>query len=139
MKPKHQRLAILIGGLCIVGSVVFITAMSLSESLVFFYTPSDFGHTYISREQRIRVGGLVVPQSLKKNQTTFSFKIKDQDATLEIRYAGILPDLFREEQAIVAEGYLESPGFFRAESVLAKHDENYKPPETCSTSDSHAR
>src|SRR3990167_1329840 len=128
MKPKHQRLLLLCIGCALVGSLIFITLKSLSENILFFYTPSDLSHTYIHRETLIRIGGTVAPGSVhREGNDTISFKITDSQGSLLISYTGPLPDLFRENQAIVAEGYLEGNRFFRAQSVLAKHDETYMP------------
>lgn len=129
MKPKHQRLLFILGGLFVLSLITFFTLTSLYESLIFFYTPSDLTHTYVHREQPIRVGGLVAPQSVKSEGETVYFKITDQKEILTVVYKGLLPDLFREGQGVVAEGYLERPGFFKADSILAKHDEKYMPKE----------
>ncbi len=129
VKPKHQRLLFILGGLGVLSLVAFFTLTSLYESLIFFYTPSDLIHTYVHREHPIRVGGLVALQSVKIEGETVHFKITDQKEMLHVTYKGVLPDLFREGQGVVAEGYLEGPGFFKADSILAKHDEKYMPKE----------
>ncbi len=89
----------------------------------------DIAQKKIHPDQRIRVGGLVKPQSLRHEGTNVHFTLMDQKETLEVSYDGLLPDLFREGQGVVAEGYLRHPHIFKAESVLAKHDENYMPKE----------
>lgn len=129
VKLKHQRLLFILGGLGLLSLITFLTLRFLSESLIFFYTPSDLLHKYVHREHLIRVGGLVVPQSVKIERDNVYFKITDQQEMINVTYTGILPDLFREGQSVVAEGYLEGPGFFKADSILAKHDEKYMPKE----------
>ncbi len=134
MKPKHQRLWVLCVGCGLIGGLVFITLTSLSENILFFYTPSDLTHTYVHREKLIRVGGIVAPGSVHREGSAISFKITDSQASLTIGCTDPLPNLFREGQAIVAEGYFEGTGFFRAQSVLAKHDETYMPKNVVDTS-----
>jgi len=97
---------------------------------VFFYTPSEVAEKQLDTGQRFRLGGLVENGSLKRGEgTTVSFVVTDKRATLPVTYTGVLPDLFREGQGVVAEGMLTSEGVFHADSVLAKHDEKYMPPE----------
>jgi len=97
---------------------------------VFFYTPSEVAEKHLDTGQRFRLGGLVENGSLKRGEgTTISFVVTDKRATLPVTYTGVLPDLFREGQGVVAEGALTSEGVFHADSVLAKHDEKYMPPE----------
>lgn len=129
MKPKYQRLLWISAGLGCLSLVVFFTLTSLYENLIFFYTPSDLSHTYVHREHLIRVGGLVPFHSVQKNGDVIYFTITDQKKTLHVAYKGELPDLFREGQSVVAEGYLEGPELFRANAILAKHDETYMPKE----------
>ena len=129
MKPKHQRLLLICGaftGVCLAG---YLTLSAFQDSLVFFYTPSDLLQKQILPEQRIRIGGLVQPQSLLQKGESVSFKVTDNNKTLDVIYQGILPDLFKEGQGVVAEGYLIHSNLFQAESVLAKHDETYMPKE----------
>jgi cytochrome c-type biogenesis protein CcmE len=129
MKPKHQRLLVITGALGGLGLVLILALTSLRESLIFFYTPSEVQNTYIHREKRIRVGGLVSPHSVVKEGEKVRFTLTDHHKTLAVAYEGLLPDLFREGQGVVAEGYLQDPTLFRAEVVLAKHDETYMPRE----------
>lgn len=103
--------------------------MAFQEALIFYYTPSNLVHKNISPLTRIRVGGLVEARSIKPQGESVTFKITDRTHVLRATYRGILPDLFREGQGVVAEGYLLSPTEFRAETVLAKHDEKYMPKE----------
>jgi len=109
---------------------VGLVLMALRDSIVFFYTPSEVAEKHLDTGQRFRLGGLVENGSLKRGEgTTVSFVITDKRATLPVTYTGVLPDLFREGQGVVAEGALTSEGVFHADSVLAKHDEKYMPPE----------
>jgi cytochrome c-type biogenesis protein CcmE len=109
---------------------VSLVLFALRDSIVFFYTPSEVAEKHLETGQRFRLGGLVEDGSLKRGEgTTVSFVITDKRATLPVTYTGVLPDLFREGQGVVAEGMLTSEGVFHADSVLAKHDEKYMPPE----------
>lgn len=129
MKRKTQRLYfILLGGLALAtGMVLILTAFE--DSIVFFYSPTEITQQSLKPDQRIRIGGLVEAGSVVKDGDTVSFTVTDTAETLDVVYRGILPDLFREGQGIVAEGQMTTAGFFQASDVLAKHDENYMPPE----------
>ena len=112
------------------GYAVGLVLVALRDSIVFFYSPSDVAGKHLNSGQRFRLGGLVEDGSLKRGEgTTVSFVVTDKRATLPVTYTGVLPDLFREGQGVVAEGKLDSAGRFLADTVLAKHDENYMPPE----------
>lgn len=129
VKPKHQRMLwIGIGLLCIAGSLALILP-NLRQHITFFYAPSELQPALVG--DTIRVGGLIVPGSITTyvQTMTTTFRITDQQATLTISYTGLLPDLFREGQGIVAKGVLENPTTLRADELLAKHDENYMPRE----------
>jgi cytochrome c-type biogenesis protein CcmE len=128
---RKQRRAILIGTcLGVLALAVGLVLMALRDSIVFFYTPSEVAEKHLDTAQRFRLGGLVENGSLKRGEgTTISFVVTDKRATLPVTYTGVLPDLFREGQGVVAEGTLTSEGVFHADSVLAKHDEKYMPPE----------
>lgn len=129
MKRKTQRLYfILLGGLAVATGIALVLT-AFEDSIVFFYSPSDLSQQTINPGQRIRIGGLVEAGSVVKDGDTVTFKVTDTAETLSISYRGILPDLFREGQGIVAEGALLASGVFQASDVLAKHDENYMPPE----------
>jgi cytochrome c-type biogenesis protein CcmE len=102
----------------------------MRDSIVFFYSPSEVAEMGIAPGTRFRLGGLVETASVVRGEgTSVRFVITDQAKTLSVTYTGVLPDLFREGQGVVAEGTLEPDGIFHADSVLAKHDENYMPPE----------
>jgi cytochrome c-type biogenesis protein CcmE len=128
---RKQRRAILIGTcLGVLALAVGLVLMALRDSIVFFYTPSEVAEKHLDTGQRFRLGGLVENGSLKRGEgTTISFVVTDKRATMPVTYTGVLPDLFREGQGVVAEGALTSEGVFHADSVLAKHDEKYMPPE----------
>jgi cytochrome c-type biogenesis protein CcmE len=128
---RKQRRAILIGTcLGVLALAVSLVLMALRDSIVFFYTPTEVAEKHLDTGQRFRLGGLVENGSLKRGEgTTVSFVVTDKRATLPVTYTGVLPDLFREGQGVVAEGMLTSEGLFHADSVLAKHDEKYMPPE----------
>ena len=128
---RKQRRAVLIGTcLGVLALAVGLVLMALRDSIVFFYTPAEVAEKHLDTGQRFRLGGLVEDGSLKRGEgTTVSFVITDKRATLPVTYTGVLPDLFREGQGVIAEGMLTPGGVFHADSVLAKHDEKYMPPE----------
>ena len=104
---------------------------AFEDNIVFFYSPTDIATKDLSTDRRIRIGGIVVDESVKKKAdgVTFEFQVTDVENTVQVSYRGILPDLFREGQGIVAGGKLDTGGVFVADEVLAKHDENYMPAE----------
>jgi len=115
------------GILCL---AVLLVLRALHDSVVFFLTPSEAITRHVAAGTRIRLGGLVAAGSLRRGEgTSVSFAITDGGATIRASYTGILPDLFREGQGVVAEGKLDATGRFLADTVLAKHDETYMPPE----------
>jgi cytochrome c-type biogenesis protein CcmE len=128
---RKQRRATFIGlGVGILGVAVLLVAYALRDTIVFFHTPTEVETKQIPAGKRIRLGGLVAEGSLKRGEgLTIGFVITDTVKTIPVSYTGILPDLFREGQGVVAEGKLDAAGRFLADSVLAKHDENYMPPE----------
>jgi cytochrome c-type biogenesis protein CcmE len=130
MTRKQKRLSIILGGLAVLGVAVFLVALALRDQIVFFYTPSEIAEKNVQPGARIRLGGLVEKGSVVKNDgATITFKVTDTIKTLNVTYKGQLPDLFREGQGVVAEGVMEASGEFKADTVLAKHDENYMPKE----------
>lgn len=129
MKQKHQRLILLSSMLFGIGLSIALMLIAFQETLVFFYTPSDLLHKNISPKQRIRIGGLVEMASIHQKDGKVQFKITDQKKIIDVVYKGLLPDLFREGQGVVAEGYLLDPRNFHATTILAKHDEKYMPKE----------
>ena len=130
MTRKQKRLAgIGAIGLVLLAAVVLVLT-ALQDEIVFFYTPTDVvSENKVQSGQRFRIGGLVKEASVQKDGADVSFVVTDTDYDVKVTYTGILPDLFREEQGIVAEGAMNSDGIFVADTVLAKHDENYMPKE----------
>ena len=132
MKPKSQRLIILFFFLTLLGLSTFLVLKSLEDNIVYFYSPTDINEKILSNEidlsKRIRIGGLVKENSILKEGKKISFKIHDGIDEILVIYNGILPDLFREEQGIVALGKIENKSFSAIE-ILAKHYENYMPKE----------
>ena len=128
---RKQRRSVLIGMcLAVLGLAVGLVLFALEDSIVFFYSPSDVAEKHIKPGQLIRLGGLVEEGSVKRGEnTTVEFTVTDTAKTIAVRYTGVLPDLFREGQGIIAMGQFNNTGLFVAEEVLAKHDENYMPPE----------
>jgi cytochrome c-type biogenesis protein CcmE len=120
-----------LAGLAGLGVAAALVLFAFEDSIVFFYSPSDVAEQQIQPERRFRLGGLVEEGSLSKadDGLTFHFSITDFGDTIPVVYKGFLPDLFREGQGVVAEGTLDAQGVFVASDVLAKHDENYMPPE----------
>lgn len=131
MSRKQKRLAVIAGGVGFIAVAVLLVMFALSQSVSYFYMPSDLATKPVEPQTRIRLGGLVETGSVERgNGTEVRFAVTDGSGTVEVRYAGILPDLFREGQGVVTEGRFEtSGGPFIADSVLAKHDENYMPKE----------
>ena len=132
MKPKSQRLIILFFFLTLLGLSTFLVLKSLEDNIVYFYSPTDINEKILSNNidlsKKIRIGGLVKENSILKEGKKISFKIYDGIDEILVIYNGILPDLFREEQGIVALGKIENKNFSAIE-ILAKHDENYMPKE----------
>jgi cytochrome c-type biogenesis protein CcmE len=130
MTRKQRRGVLISTCLAVLGLAVGLVLFALRDSIVFFYTPSEVAEKHLETGQRFRLGGLVEDGSVKRGEgTTVSFVVTDKRSTLPVTYTGVLPDLFREGQGVVAEGMLTAGGVFHADSVLAKHDENYMPPE----------
>jgi cytochrome c-type biogenesis protein CcmE len=130
MTRKQRRLGFLVLGLGALGIATALVLAAFNDNLVFFYSPSDLAEKAVGPERRIRIGGLVETNSLVKQAEghAVAFRVTDGKTELRVVYDGILPDLFREGQGVVAEGRLRD-GVFVASSVLAKHDEKYMPPE----------
>lgn len=131
MTPKRKRLWLVLGSVAVLGCAATLVLTALSDNIVFFYSPTQIAEKQIPPERRFRMGGLVEAGSVTKSpdgQVT-RFKVTDTNKTVDVVYRGLLPDLFREGQGVVAEGSLGSDGVFAAREVLAKHDENYMPPE----------
>jgi cytochrome c-type biogenesis protein CcmE len=128
MKPRQKKLAILGGVLCACGVAVALVLNAFQSNLVFFYSPSQVAAKEAPTARTFRLGGLVEAGSVKVDGTKIQFVITDTAKAVPVRYQGILPDLFKEGKGVVAQGQLKE-GVFEAREVLAKHDENYMPPE----------
>ncbi|MEX0921848.1 MAG: cytochrome c maturation protein CcmE [Rhodovibrionaceae bacterium] len=130
MKPKRQRLTLILLGMLALAGATALVLTAFEDNLVFFYSPSDIQAEPPPEGRNLRVGGLVLEGSVEKlADGAVRFTLSDTANELPVVFAGILPDLFREGQGIVAEGRFGPEGVFHAEEVLAKHDENYMPPE----------
>jgi cytochrome c-type biogenesis protein CcmE len=125
---KQKRLAVIVGGLAILGLAAGLVLYALRDTIVFFYTPSEITEKNVQPGTRLRLGGLVEKGSISRaGGTTITFIVTDMIKTMNVSYTGQLPDLFREGQGVVAEGVLDVSGVFMADTVLAKHDEKYMP------------
>lgn len=128
MTRKRRRLYFVTLGLLGLGAGVALSLTAFQDNIVFFRSPTEVAAGKVAVNQRVRIGGLVENGSLIKNGENVSFSVTDMSNTLKVQYTGLLPDLFREGQGIVAEGHMKD-GVFVASEVLAKHDENYMPKE----------
>lgn len=130
MTRKQRRSILISAGAAIVGLAVLLVLFALNDSVAFFKTPSDIVASAPAGTQRIRLGGLVEKGSVKRGEgTKIEFRVTDTDKSIRVIYDGVLPDLFREGQGVVTEGRLAATGVFKADTVLAKHDEKYMPKE----------
>ena len=129
MKSRHKRIAIIVGGLASLGVAAFFVLNALNSNIALFYTPTQVAAGEAPKERVFRIGGLVKEGSLKRNEMTIRFIVTDTAKEIPVAYTGILPDLFKEGKGVVAQGKLGADGQFVASEVLAKHDENYMPPE----------
>ena len=127
MTRKGKRLTLIIGALAALGLAAGLVLFALRDNIVFFYTPSELTTKTIPSGARLRIGGLVKEGSVVKNGKDVTFAVTDRTKDLNVSYTGLLPDLFREGQGVVVDGLLNPDGAFRADSVLAKHDERYMP------------
>jgi len=130
MTRKQRRLVLIGGSIAVLGIAVGLVLNAMSGSIVFFQSPSDIAHEHLAPGTRIRIGGLVKPGSIERGDNLrVKFDVTDGKNDIPVRYQGIVPDLFREGQGVVAEGKIEPGGIFVADTVLAKHDERYMPKE----------
>ena len=130
MKPKNKRLSLIIATLTALAASVALILIAFEDNVVFFYSPSDLLKKKPGPSQKLRIGGLVKKDSIKREPgvTEVSFEVTDLNNSVRVIFNGILPDLFREEQGVVAEGRYREQLFY-ATQILAKHDEQYMPPE----------
>jgi cytochrome c-type biogenesis protein CcmE len=131
MKPRHKRIAMVTGGLAALGIAAALVLSAFQKNLVFFYTPTQVAAHEVPQGRSFRIGGLVTPGSVERQAdgVTVRFVVTDTAQSIPVAYRGVLPDLFREGKGVVAQGSLGADGRFNASEVLAKHDENYMPPE----------
>jgi len=130
MTRKQKRLSVIAGALAFIGAATGLTFYALGQKTSYFYMPADLAAAGVAPGERIRLGGLVEKGSILRGQgLAVSFAVTDTQEAVKVRYEGILPDLFREEQGVVTEGSFAPDGTFVADSVLAKHDETYMPKE----------
>ncbi|HEX6632634.1 MAG TPA: cytochrome c maturation protein CcmE [Usitatibacter sp.] len=131
MKPRTRRALWIVGGLAALGVATALVLNAFRSNLVFFFTPTQVVANEAPQGRNFRIGGLVEAGSVvrDKNALTVRFRVTDTAKTIPVEYTGILPDLFREGKGVVAQGKLGRDGVFHANEVLAKHDENYMPPE----------
>ena len=128
MTPKKKRFYLLFSAFTFFCLIVGTILIVLQDNILFFYTPSEILEKDLKQDEKVRLGGLVEENSVARNDTKINFTITDLKQTMEVTYEGILPDLFREGQGVIVKGYLQN-NIFKATEVLAKHDENYMPPE----------
>ncbi|WP_301101707.1 cytochrome c maturation protein CcmE [Propionivibrio sp.] len=142
MKSRHKRIALIIGGLVILGLVVALVLNAFQSNLVFFFSPTQVVAGEAPKGKSFRIGGMVREGSIKREPdgVTLRFVMTDTENDMTVAYTGILPDLFKEGKGAVAQGRLRDDGIFIASEVLAKHDENYMPPEAAkAVGDAHER
>jgi cytochrome c-type biogenesis protein CcmE len=131
MKPRHKRFILIAAGLAILGIGAWLVLSAFNKNLVFFFTPTQIIAGEAPHGRSFRIGGMVEKGSLQRQPdgVTVSFRVTDNAKTIGVNYRGILPDLFKEGKGVVAQGKLGADGVFVADEVLAKHDENYMPPD----------
>jgi len=131
MKARHKRLALVVGGLAALGVAATLVLTAFNENLVFFFSPTDVAAGKAPQGRSFRIGGLVEKGTVHRlaDGITVSFIVTDTAATIPVQFKGVLPDLFKECKGVVTQGKLGADGVFVASEVLAKHDENYMPPE----------
>ncbi len=140
MKPRHKRIAFIASGVLCLGVATALVLNAFQSNLVFFHSPSDVLAGKAPKDKAFRVGGMVEKGSVKRvgDGLTVQFMVTDTVKTIPVAYTGTLPDLFREGKGVVAQGRIRPDGVFQASEVLAKHDENYMPPEAA-TAIEHAQ
>jgi cytochrome c-type biogenesis protein CcmE len=129
MKPRHKRLAAIALGLAALGVATALVLSAFEKNLVFFFTPSQVVANEAPQGRLFRIGGMVLAGSVQREGVEVRFVVTDTAKSIPVVYRGALPDLFREGKGVVAQGTLGADGVFQAREVLAKHDENYMPPE----------
>jgi len=133
-RKVKPRILILLISLLFLAFIIFLVLKSLEENVIYFHSPTEIKYNQnIDFDKKIRIGGLVKENSVVKNNNTFKFVITDKKNEIIVSYSGLLPNLFAEGKGVVAEGKLEDKKYFIADTILAKHDENYMPPEVSKT------
>ena len=135
MKPRHKRAAIIVAGLAALGLAAYLVLNAFQSNLVYFFTPTQVSAGEAPKNRTFRIGGMVKAGSVQRKDLTVHFVVTDTVKEVAVSYTGILPDLFREGKGVVAQGKLGADGQMVASEVLAKHDENYMPPEAQSAMD----
>ncbi|MDP1958000.1 MAG: cytochrome c maturation protein CcmE, partial [Rhodocyclaceae bacterium] len=125
MKPRHKRIALIVGGLAAIGIASTLVFQALDSNVAFFITPTEFTEGKAPQGKAFRVGGMVREGSIRRDNLTVHFVITDTVKEVPVTYTGILPDLFKEGKGAVVQGKIGADGLFNATEVLAKHDENY--------------
>ena len=138
MKPRHRKMAIAAAVLLVLGAVTALVLNAFQSNLVFFYSPTQVAAREAPQGRTFRLGGLVEKGSVRRDGLVVSFIVTDTVQAIPVRYEGILPDLFKEGKGVVAQGQLRD-GVFQAREVLAKHDENYMPPEAAQALEAAAK
>jgi cytochrome c-type biogenesis protein CcmE len=140
MTRKQRRLTLIGTGLATIAAALGLVSVAMRDTIVFFHTPSEVRDKGVAPDVRFRLGGLVQEASVQRgNDQVFTFRIKDANGAVGVQYRGLMPDLFREGQGVVAEGMLDPSGIFKADTMLAKHDENYMPREVADALKSQGR
>jgi cytochrome c-type biogenesis protein CcmE len=129
MKPRHKRIAIIAGGVAAIAIAAALVLNAFQSNVVFFFTPSQVAAGEAPKGRAFRIGGLVKTGTLQRNDMTVHFIVTDTAKEIPVAYTGIVPDLFREGRGVVAQGTVGGDGTFVASEILAKHDENYMPPD----------
>ena len=142
MKARHKRIALIVGALVILGGIAALVLNALNSNIALYISPTDVAAGKAPKDKLFRIGGLVKEGSVQRQAdgVTISFVVTDTEKDLTVNYKGILPDLFKEGKGVVAQGKINNEGVFAATEVLAKHDENYMPPEAAkAVGDAHNR
>jgi len=131
MKPRRRRMMAMASGLVCLAAATALVLTAFEQNMLYFYTPTEIAAGVAPEGKRLRVGGLVERDSVRRTPGSLEvrFDVTDLDRSITVAYAGVLPDLFREGQGVVAHGRVGGNGVFEADEVLARHDENYMPPE----------
>ena len=129
MTPRQKRFSLIIAGIVVLALAAGFVLNAFQSNLVFFFTPTQVAQGEAPKNKMFRVGGMVKEGSVKRDQAVIEFVVTDTARDIPVRYSGLLPDLFKEGKGVVAQGRLDAQGLMTASEVLAKHDENYMPPE----------